>query len=306
LLSDVPFFDRDKVHEIYRKWRKVFNSYSGERMSVAEAWVHPSSRATRYVRSDELHQIFNFDFLLAEWNVNFVREAIDKTIHEVSNVLAPPTWVLCNHDSPRLVSRLGGGTIGEAKARAMALITQALPGSIYIYQGEELGLENVDLADEARQDPVFLRTHGADKGRDGARVPLPWQSKGESYGFSMGIPWLPMPKNWSDRSVAVQEDDEDSFLNLYKKSLEIRKKHRALQPDERRDVSTSLKWLSLGSEILAFSRGFEFLLLANFRDQPCDLKVSGEILLASQLGVTLKDGSITLPAHTTCWINTST
>jgi len=181
LLSDVPFFDREGVHEIYRQWRKVFDSYPGERMSVAEAWVHPSSRATRYVRSDELHQIFNFDFLIAEWSAEFLRSAIDKTLNEVSEVQAPPTWVLCNHDSPRLVSRLGGGDLGAKKARAMALLTHALPGGIYIFQGEELGLEDANLPDEVRQDPVFFRTKGADKGRDGARVPIPWRADDENF-----------------------------------------------------------------------------------------------------------------------------
>jgi alpha-glucosidase len=305
LLSDVPFFDREGVHQIYRSWRKILDSYPGIRMSVAEAWVHPSSRATRYVRSDELHQIFNFDFLLAEWSVDFFKVAIDKTIQEVSLVSAPPTWVLCNHDSPRLVSRLGGGEIGEAKARAMALITQALPGSVYVFQGEELGLEDVDLPDEVRQDPVFFRTQGADKGRDGARVPLPWSSSEKNYGFTAGNPWLPMPDNWSDKVVAVQHNNSDSFLNLYKKSLAIRRKHPALQPNTAENLSQSLEWQSFGDAILAFIRNPGFLLLANFGDKSCQLKIDGELLLASKPGATMEDGSLTLPAYTTCWINTS-
>lgn len=142
LLSDVPFFDREGVHEIYRSWRKIFDSYPGERISVAEAWVHPSSRAARYVRSDELHQIFNFDFLIAPWNGEYLKEAIDRTLQDVGAVGAPATWVLSNHDSPRLVTRLGGGAIGQRRARAFALLTHALPGGCYIYQGEELGLSD--------------------------------------------------------------------------------------------------------------------------------------------------------------------
>lgn len=125
-------------------------------MSVAEAWVHPSSRAMRYVRSDELHQIFNFDFLIAPWESEFLVSAINKTLSEVGHVGASPTWVLSNHDSPRLVTRLGGGQLGRQRARAMALLTHGLPGGIYIYQGEELGLEDGDLEDKDRQDPVFL------------------------------------------------------------------------------------------------------------------------------------------------------
>lgn len=303
LLADVPFFDREGVHEIYRAWRKIFDSYSGDRMSVAEAWVHPSSRATRYVRSDELHQIFNFDFLIAEWNAEFLKNAIDKTLGEVSEVSAPPTWVLCNHDSPRLVSRLGGGERGARKARAMALLTQALPGGIYIYQGEELGLEDADLPDEARQDPVFFRTQGADKGRDGARVPLPWQ-EGKSFGFSTSQPWLPMPENWIGLDVASQEETSESSLNLYRTSLRIRTSHPALQMSHTDDVSQSIEWLDSPTGILVFRRNPNFVLISNTTDQSCTYEIEGELLLASSPEVTYLRGTFTIPAHTTCWINT--
>ena len=302
LLADVPFFDREGVHEIYRAWRKIFDSYPGDRMSVAEAWVHPSSRATRYVRSDELHQIFNFDFLIAEWNAEFLKSAIDKTLEEVSEVSAPPTWVLCNHDSPRLVSRLGGGSLGARKARAMAMLTQALPGGIYIYQGEELGLEDADLPDESRQDPVFFRTQGADKGRDGARVPLPWQ-KGKSFGFSTGKPWLPMPESWINLDVASQEGKSESSLNLYRTSLRMRASHPALQKSHSADVSQSIKWLKSPAGILAFRRNPNFVLISNTTDQSCTYDIEGELLLASSPEVTYSHGTFTIPAHTTCWIN---
>ena len=302
LLADVPFFDREGVHEIYRAWRKIFDSYSGDRMSVAEAWVHPSSRAARYVRSDELHQIFNFDFLIAEWNAEFLKNAIVKTLGEVSEVSAPPTWVLCNHDSPRLVSRLGGGSLGARKARAMAMLTQALPGGIYIYQGEELGLEDADLPDKARQDPVFFRTQGADKGRDGARVPLPWQ-KGTFFGFSAGKPWLPMPESWIGLDVASQKETNESTLNLYRTSLRIRASHPALQKSHSADLSQSIKWLKSPSGILAFSRNPNFVLISNTTDQSCTYDIAGELLLASSPGVTYSHGTFTIPAHTTCWIN---
>jgi alpha-glucosidase len=303
LLSDVPFFDREGVHEIYRNWRKIFDSFSGERMSVAEAWVHPSSRATRYVRSDELHQIFNFDFLIAEWNADFLRAAIDKTLNEVSQVQAPPTWVLCNHDSPRLVTRLGGGEIGAKKARAMALLTHALPGGVYIFQGEELGLEDANLPDDARQDPVFFRTKGADKGRDGARVPLPWIADEKNFGFTDGKPWLPMPRDWNEKSVNLQTKAIESFLEMYRKSLSIRSSHPALKQRNSRDVSSEISWLPTQPGVLAFAREPGFTLVSNCNDDSIRLEISGEILIASQSGTTQKDGFITLPAHTTCWIN---
>lgn len=305
LLADVPFFDREKVHDIYRKWRKLFDSYQGERMSVAEAWVHPSSRAIRYVRSDELHQIFNFDFLIAEWDAKFLRAAIDKTLSEVAAVQAPPTWVLCNHDSPRLVSRLGGGKIGATKARAMALLTHALPGGIYIFQGEELGLEDAPLPDEARQDPVFFRTQGADKGRDGARVPIPWSMNAKNFGFTTGKPWLPMPPEWSEKSVESQSSKSDSFLDLYSRGLSIRSHHAALKQKNSNDVSSEILWLPSPDGVLVFTRQPGFVLVANCNDVSCKIEISGDVLLSSQPGVTQKDGVLTVPAHTTCWINTS-
>ena len=304
LLADVPFFDREGVHEIYRSWRKIFDSYPGERMSVAEAWVHPSSRATRYVRADELHQIFNFDFLIAEWNADFLRSAIEKTLREVSLVAAPPTWVLCNHDSPRLVSRLGGGVMGARKARAMALLTHALPGGIYIYQGEELGLEDADLPDEARQDPVFFRTKGVDKGRDGARVPIPWE-EGKNFGFTSGKPWLPIPERWAGNEVSHQKKNQESFFTLYRDSLKIRSTHQALQPSHTADVSHSIEWLESPSGTLAFRREPNFVLFANTTDQECTFTIDGELLLASNPDVQYSAGSFIIPAHTTCWINSN-
>ncbi|MBU3645876.1 MAG: glycoside hydrolase family 13 protein [Candidatus Nanopelagicaceae bacterium] len=306
LLSDVPFFDREGVHEIYRSWRKILDSYPGERMSVAEAWVHPSSRAVRYVRADELHQIFNFDFLIAQWNSEFLINAIDKTLQEVAEVAAPATWVLCNHDSPRLVSRLGGGKLGLRKARAMALLTHALPGGVYIYQGEELGLEDAVLPDEARQDPVYFRTNGVDKGRDGARVPLPWDSKLKNYGFTTGEPWLPMPDNWQTNSVDQQQKnfvegsaEEQSQFGLYQESLKLRKNLRGL----------SFSWIEKSDSVLAFSRGGGYFVFTNTTDGVIkrELPRTGDgtsIILSSVAGAELVDGHLTLPAHSTVWLQT--
>ncbi len=301
LLSDVPFFDREAVHDIYRDWRKIFDSYPGERMSVAEAWVHPSSRATRYVRKDELHQIFNFDFLIAEWDATFLASAIEKTLREVAEVEAPATWVLCNHDSPRLVSRMGGGALGAKKARAMALLTHALPGGIYVYQGEELGLEDALLPDEARQDPVFFRTKGVDKGRDGARVPIPWSANEKNFGFTTGKPWLPMPDSWNLVAVDAQIDngsgDELSSLEMYKKSLSIRK---TLQ-------QSTFNWISKSESTLAFTRGDNFALFSNTSDTEQEIQLTEglhgfEIVLSSDAGATLNNNSLKIPANCTVWL----
>lgn len=299
LLSDVPFFDREGVHEIYRSWRKIFDSYDGERISVAEAWVHPSSRAARYVRSDELHQIFNFDFLIAPWDSEFLINAIKRTLIEVSAVNAPPTWVLSNHDSPRLVSRLGGGALGERKARAFALLTHSLPGGIYIYQGEELALEDGQLPDSARQDPVFFRTNGSDKGRDGARIPIPWSSE-TNFGFTNGKPWLPIPESWSTKTVLLQNNSKDSSLYLYRESLRIRNTHPALKPSN----NLQIEWIGAPAGVIALRREPGFMLIANTNSQSVKLEVGAgaKLLIASASGVEISGAEASIPAHTTCWL----
>ncbi|HZN71583.1 MAG TPA: alpha-amylase family glycosyl hydrolase, partial [Micromonosporaceae bacterium] len=162
-----PFFDQDGVHEIHRAFRKVLDEYSGDRLAVAEAWVTPAERVARYVRADELHQAFNFQFLLSSLSAESLREVIDESLAAYGQVGAPATWVLGNHDTVRPVTRYGG----LARARAAALLMLALPGSAYIYQGEELGLAEVDLPDEALRDPMWERSGHTRRGRDGSRVP---------------------------------------------------------------------------------------------------------------------------------------
>ena len=298
LLSDVPFFDREGVHEIYRSWRKIFDSYPGERISVAEAWVHPSSRAARYVRSDELHQIFNFDFLIAPWNGEYLKEAIDRTLQEVGAVGAPATWVLSNHDSPRLVTRLGGGAIGQRRARAFALLTHALPGGCYIYQGEELGLSDGLIPDSARQDPVYFRTSGIDKGRDGARVPMPW-SNDLNFGFTKGNPWLPMSFDLSE-SVETQMQVKESSLNLYRSSLEIRSVHPALKKSR----DQKIVWLETPRGVIGFNRTPGLAIYANTTNQEVLIKLSrpAKLLLASANDVKIVGSDLYLTADSTCWL----
>lgn len=298
LLSDVPFFDREGVHEIYRSWRKIFDSYPGERISVAEAWVHPSSRAARYVRSDELHQIFNFDFLIAPWNGEYLKEAIDRTLQEVGAVGAPATWVLSNHDSPRLVTRLGGGAIGQRRARAFALLTHALPGGCYIYQGEELGLSDGLIPDSARQDPVYFRTGGIDKGRDGARVPMPW-SNDLNFGFTKGNPWLPMSFDLSE-SVETQMQVKESSLNLYRSSLEIRSVHPALKKSR----DQKIVWLETARGVIGFNRTPGLAIYANTTNQEVLIKLSrpAKLLLASANDVKIVGSDLYLTADSTCWL----
>nr|WP_270259974.1 glycoside hydrolase family 13 protein [Kocuria marina] len=235
-----PYFDQDGVHEIYRDWHRVLQEYPGDRMLVVEAWVGPAERLARYVRPDEAQQAFNFDFLVAGWHRDRMRDTIEISLRANAAVGAPSTWVLSNHDTVRHASRYGLSSRtaypngigaqdeqphagqGLRRARAAALVELSLPGSAYIYQGDELGLpEHTELPDAARQDPTFHRTAGSELGRDGARVPLPWSPVGDGLGFGPD-PWLPQPESFAAITVDHQLGDPQSTLNLYRRALELR------------------------------------------------------------------------------------
>ncbi|MFI7441689.1 glycoside hydrolase family 13 protein [Nonomuraea indica] len=255
----VPFFDNDGVHEIHRAWRRVLDSYPGDRIGVAEAWAPTPERLARYVRPDELHQAFNFHFLFAPWDAAALRRVIDESLATAGSVGAPSTWVLSNHDVKRHVTRYGS----LARGRAAALLTLALPGSAYVYQGEELGLPEVlDLPTHVLCDPQRLRD--PDSGRDGCRVPIPWTRES---GWS--DPWLPIPDDWAELSVEAQQDDPGSTLELYRRALRLRP---ALQGD--------LVWHDSPEGTLVFSRG-DVVCAVNLTGEPADLQVDGELLIAS-------------------------
>ncbi|MCX4386783.1 glycoside hydrolase family 13 protein [Micromonospora peucetia] len=246
----LPYFDQDEVHEIYRAWRPILDSYPGGRMAVAEAWAETPQRLARYIGPDELHQAFSFDFLDATWSADSFRKVVDTALAESTIVGAPTTWVLSNHDKRRHVTRYGDGAEGLRRARAATLLMLALPGCAYLYQGEELGLPEVlDLPDELRQDPAFLRTG---ESRDGCRVPIPWSGELAPYGFGptgSELSWLPAPATWRGLSVAAQAGVPGSTLELYRTALRIRRDHPALAAD-----AGGVTWLEAGPGVLAFSR----------------------------------------------------
>ncbi len=293
LLGDIPFFDREGVHDIYRSWRRILNEYSGDRMAVAEAFVYPSSRAARYVRQDELNQVFNFNFMMLGWDAAAMKASIEGTLAELVDVKAPATWVLNNHDTPRVVTRIGSAR----KARALAMLTHSLPGGIYIYQGEELGLPSADLPDAARQDPAFIRSGGTDKGRDECRVPLPWSSTLANYGYGAGKPWLPQPSDWAQYAMDVEVKDPSSSWTLYKKSLALRHSHPALGGE---GVPT---WIDAPLGVMHFTREPGLEVVVNATDERVTVAVSGtSILLESADGSSLQDGRLAIAANTTIWL----
>lgn len=289
----LPYWDQPEVHDVYRGWRRVLDEYDGERIAVAEAWVPNPDRLAAYTRPDELHQAFNFPYLMAGWDAERIRRVVEASLDSARKVGAPPTWVLANHDVPRAPTRLGG----LDRALAALLFELALPGSVYLYQGEELGLEEVvDLPDDLRQDPVFLRSGGSLRGRDGCRVPLPWSDDGASLGFSpSGLSWLPQPAGWRALTVETQVNDPASTLSMYRRALRLRREHPALGGDG------VLTWLRSPPGTLAFERNPGFVCFANMTDGPVTLPPIGALLESSGPVDTASDGGHALPAHTTAW-----
>jgi len=301
-------WDQDGIHEIYREWRRTLDKYSPPRILVAEAWVQPLSRLSRYVRPDEMHQAFNFDFLEAPWDAPVLRAVIARSLAVNASVGATTTWVLSNHDVVRHPSRFGldgvrwrGGigvddpqpdaALGLRRARAATLTMLALPGSAYLYQGEELGLpEHTTLPDSVRQDPTWERSGHTERGRDGCRVPIPWESGAPALGFSpTGRTWLPQPESFVGLARDRQRDDPDSTLTLYRAALRLRREHGLGRG--------TLDWLpGYGPDVIAFGNG-DVTVLANLGSAPVALP-PGEVLIASM--DLAADG--TLPPDTAVWI----
>ncbi len=303
-----PMWDQEGVHEIYRQWRAVLDEYPGGRILVAEAWVQPAERLARYVRPDEMHQAFNFEYLDAPWAAEGLRRVIDSTLAANDAVAATTTWVLSNHDVVRHATRLGYpvGTarmhgigaddpqpdtgLGLRRARAATLQMLALPGSAYLYQGEELGLpEHTTMSDEYRQDPAWERSRRTERGRDGCRVPLPWEADAPSYGFGPSdASWLPQPATWAEYALDRQQGVAGSTWELYRSALALRREHGL--------GAGALVWADAPADVLAFRNG-DLLVCTNFGADPASLPVGARVLLSSEpLG---DDGRV--PADVTVW-----
>jgi alpha-glucosidase len=303
-----PMWDQDGVHEIYREWRRVLDSYDGERVLVAEAWVEPVERLAAYVRPDEMHQAFNFEYLLAAWTAPAQYAVITRSLEATDAVGAPTTWVLSNHDVVRHASRLGlpigtvrpngigigdeqpDGALGLRRARAATLLMLALPGSAYLYQGEELGLpEHTTLPDEARQDPTWERSGHTLRGRDGCRVPIPWEADAPSYGFGpTDASWLPQPPLWAEYALDRQRGVPGSTYELYRTALRLRHEHGLGRG--------TLFWLESGDEVLTFRNG-GLTVLTNFGDASVPVPGGAEVLHAS--APLDEDGRV--PTDVTVW-----
>jgi alpha-glucosidase len=302
-----PFIDRDELHDIYRSWRSVADAYGG--VFVGEVWLPDSERFARYLRPDELHTAFNFNFMTCAWDAGRLRAAVDETLSEHAPVGAPATWVLCNHDVTRTVTRYGReetafafatkafGTptdleLGTRRARAAALLSLALPGAVYVYQGEELGLPESEIPRDRIQDPMHHRSDGRNPGRDGCRVPLPWLADAPYAGFgSREDPWLPQPEGWASYAADLQEGDPDSMLSLYRAALRLRRTLPGFGDGP-------LRWLPAGPGVLSFTRTDGLICVVNLAEEAADLPGHTDLLLMSGP----LDEAGRLPQDTAAWL----
>ena len=313
-----PMFDQDGVHEIYRSWHEVLEQYPGDRCLVAEAWVEPLSRLALYVRNDEMQQAFNFSFLTTKWDAAALRTVINASVRENDVVGAPTTWVLSNHDVVRHATRLGlpavvkgremnpngvratdpqpNVELGLRRARAATLQMLGLPGSSYLYNGEEFGTpDHTEMPDEFRQDPAFERKGRTEAGRDGCRVPLAWEADKPAYGFSeTGKTWLPQPDTYRAVAADVQKADPNSTFAMYRTALGLRRAHNL--------GLGSLAWLnefSASAQVLAYQNN-DIVVLTNFANEPLHLPQGVEVLVSSE---PLVDGAV--PTDACVWIKTA-
>ncbi|MER5433552.1 alpha-amylase family glycosyl hydrolase [Streptomyces sp. NPDC002588] len=299
-----PYVDRDELHDVYRSWRAVADEYDG--IFVGEVWLPDTDRFARYLRPDELHTAFNFPFMTCPWDARRLRASIDGTLAAHAPVGAPATWVLCNHDVTRTVTRYGRadtgfdfaakafGTptdlvLGTRRARAAALLSLALPGAVYVYQGEELALPEAEIPLDRVEDPMHFRSGGTDPGRDGCRVPLPWAADAPHTGFG-GEPWLPQPAGWAEYAADRQARDPDSMLGLYRRAIRLRPVFG----------DGPLTWRPAPEGVLAFSRAAGTTCVVNLAETAAALPPHSELLLGSGP----LDDRGRLPKDTAVWLRT--
>jgi len=306
--AEHPYVDREEIHDLYRSWRTIADGYDPPRALIGEIWLDDHDRFSRYLRPGELHGAFNFDFLSCAWDPIALRRSVEQTLRVHTPVDAPASWVLSNHDVTRVATRYGRKdttfsfaakhvrvpsdlALGQRRARAALLLAAALPGTLYVYQGDELGLPEVeDLAPEHIHDPMHFQSGGTDPGRDGCRVPLPWDGTTPPFGFGppASSPWIPQPPGWADLTVAAQLADDGSMLALYRRVIRVRRHYLA-------EEGPPLEWTPSGDGVLSFRR----------RDVTCVVNLSaepvtappGRVLVAS---VPVADGQV--PPDAAAWI----
>jgi alpha-glucosidase len=288
--SAFSHLDQPQLHEVYRRWPEIADGYEPRRILVGE--MFEARRQSTFIVPGQLDMAFAM--ILARWEAGAWRRAIDVSRGALRGPGNEPSWTQSNHDVVRHVTRLGGGDVGRARARAALLLLFGLPGQVFLYQGEELGLEEVDVPDELRQDPVFLHSAGRYPGRDGCRVPLPWHRGQPNAGFSTSPPWLPVPSGWDRFAIDAQAGSAGSMLQHYKRALELRRSLAARLPDR-------LAWLPAPQGVLLYRRG-PLHVACNFGRRPVSLEAPGRLEIGSSPLVQHRHGRLRLPASSAAWL----
>lgn len=288
--DDDPRFNNPGVHDIHRKIRKVVDEYPGA-VTIGEVWVMDNLLWAEYLRPDELHLGFNFRLTKIDFDADQIRDAIENSLAATAIYDAVPTWTLSNHDVEREVTRYGGGDMGLRRARATAMAMLALPGTVFIYNGEELGLPDVlNLPEEVLQDPTWERSGHTERGRDKCRVPMPWSGEEPPFGFSSSAQtWLPMPEQWAALTVEKQSGDPDSTLSFFQRALELRKRRVEFDGD-------GVEWLDAPGGAVIFRRPGGLVCALNGGESPVPLP-PGELMLTS---APLLQGK--LPPDSAAWL----
>ena len=295
-------WDQPETLDVFRSWRKLTDSYDGDRMMVGEVFLLDLGRVADYAGADKLHQAFNFTVMATEFDAAALQDIIAKGLRAFTADGAGPTWVLSNHDLVRHATRYGGGEQGIRRGRAVTALLLALPGSPYVYQGEELGLEQSDVPPEDRQDPIWIRSEGTVEGRDGCRTPIPWTSDEPGHGFTDAAKaWLPFDGQAAKRNVAVESADDHSTLPFYRRAIALRRQLRDELGDE-------VSWLTTPEGTLGLQRsladGSTYSLLMNCTAAPVQVELADvdEVLLSSDADPSVAGGVVTVPAETTVWL----
>jgi alpha-glucosidase len=290
--QDVAFkiIDQPAVHDVYRAWRRILDGYHPDRVLVGE--IFEPRRQSHYILPDQLNMAFAL--VRARWNASLWKRSIEVDRRASPGPVAAPSWTQSNHDVVRHVTRLGGGFAGRARARAALLILLGLPGQVFLYQGEELGLEEVNVPPDKRQDPIFIHSHGKEAGRDGCRIPLPWHKGRPNAGFSNTDPWLPMPPGW-DRFAVDAQSGSGSMLAFYRRVLALRGRLSRMLPNQ-------LRWLPAPEGVLVYEHG-RLTVAVNFLARPMALSAVGRLMIASHPLARHRNGRLTLPANSGAWLD---
>jgi alpha-glucosidase len=291
LLNDRdPRFNHPNVHAIHRDIRTVMDDYP-DAVTIGEVWVFDNAQWAEYLRPDELHLGFNFRLVRADFDIDSIRDAIENSLTAAAIENATPTWTLENHDVERRASYYGGGRVGLERALAVAMVMLALPGAVFLYNGQELGLPNVELPDEALQDPTWERSGRTERGRDGCRIPIPWDGEAPPFGFSASPDtWLPIPPEWADLTVEKQLSDPDSPLSFFRHALALRRTRAEFD-------GAGVEWLPAPDGAMIFRRSDGGLVcVLNAGDEPLSLPY-GDVILSS---APLTDGA--LPPNAAAWL----